>query len=184
MTRIRKVLICLMFQGRDYFIHGLEKLREEFFCAVSCRLVSISLKWMFAAQRRHFDRENEIRESDGNENGQKEYGSRSFIRASMTDSGQYGMGSRRNASLFRVKWVLRHFFLLWPWVHIGLTIRLSNEEMDHSQMLRRCISSFARLSNIWSNIADGIIYSGMSSLSCGESSNSKKVSRMFISSSW
>jgi hypothetical protein len=81
-----------MLQSRDHFIHGLETLREEFLCVVSGRLVNISLKWMLGAQRCHFAREDEVREGDGDGNGEKEYGLSSFIPASVTDSDQYWHG--------------------------------------------------------------------------------------------
>jgi hypothetical protein len=78
-----------MLQSGDHFIHGLETLREDFLRIVASRLVNISLKWMLEAQRGYFAREDEIRERDGDGNGQKEYGLRSFIPASVTDSDQY-----------------------------------------------------------------------------------------------
>jgi hypothetical protein len=40
--RIRKVLICLMLQPRDHFIHALETLREELISSLSRRLVNIA----------------------------------------------------------------------------------------------------------------------------------------------
>jgi hypothetical protein len=58
--RIRKVLICVMLQRRDHFVHALETLREEFICSVSGRLVNIAINWLLAAQRNHFAREDEI----------------------------------------------------------------------------------------------------------------------------
>jgi hypothetical protein len=91
-TRIRKILICLMLQSRNHFIHGLETLREEFLCAIAGLLVNIFLKWMLGARRCHFAREDEIRERDGDGNGRKEYGLRSFIPASVIDRDQYWHG--------------------------------------------------------------------------------------------
>jgi hypothetical protein len=38
-TLIRRVLICLLLQPREHFIHSLETLREEFMCATYGRLV-------------------------------------------------------------------------------------------------------------------------------------------------
>jgi hypothetical protein len=77
-----------MLQARDHFIHDLETLREEFLCAVFGRLVNINLKWMLGAQRTYFARDDEIRGGDGAENAAKEYGLRSFIPSSMTDTDQ------------------------------------------------------------------------------------------------
>jgi hypothetical protein len=93
-----------------------------------------------------------------------------------------GMRSLIRASLFRVKWVLRHFFLLWPWIYIALSIRLSNMEMNSSQMSRLDLSTVGRHSNVWWNIADGVICSGMSLRICDESNISKEVFPMFVSS--
>jgi hypothetical protein len=87
-TRIGKVSICLISQGRDHFSDGLETLREEFLCHVSRRLVNISLKWMLAAQRIYLATEDEIRESEGRENGEEEFGLRIVIPDSMTDAGE------------------------------------------------------------------------------------------------
>jgi hypothetical protein len=87
--RIRKALICLMLQPRDHFIHSLETLREEFICSVSGRLVNMAIHWLLAAQHSYFAREDELRGIDGTEEGAKEFGLRSFIPSSLTDTDQY-----------------------------------------------------------------------------------------------
>jgi hypothetical protein len=87
-TLIRKVLISLILQPRDHFIHSLATLREEFICAVSGRLVNLKIKFLAQAQRRCFAREDEIR-GENSESAPKEYGLRTFIPPSLTDSDQY-----------------------------------------------------------------------------------------------
>jgi hypothetical protein len=59
-TLIRKVLISLILQPRDHFIHQLITLREEFiYVAFGC-LVNLNIKSIAQAQRRYFAREDEI----------------------------------------------------------------------------------------------------------------------------
>jgi hypothetical protein len=89
---IRKVLICLMLQPRDHFLHVLEILREEFLGSVSGRLINMHINWLFAAQRSYLAREDEIQGIDGAENGEKEFGLRSFIPSALTDTDQYWHG--------------------------------------------------------------------------------------------
>jgi hypothetical protein len=50
-TLIRKVLISLLLQPRDHFIHQLITLREEFICAVFGRLVNLNIKFIAQAER-------------------------------------------------------------------------------------------------------------------------------------
>jgi hypothetical protein len=85
---IRKVLISLMLQPRDRFIHQLTTLREEFVCAVYGRLINITITFLAQAQRRCFAREDKIRNknSDG---VPKEYGLRTFIPPPLTTSNEY-----------------------------------------------------------------------------------------------
>jgi hypothetical protein len=59
-TLIRKVLISLILQSRDHFIHQLITLREEFTCAIFGRLVNLNIKFIVKVQRQYFARENEI----------------------------------------------------------------------------------------------------------------------------
>jgi hypothetical protein len=54
------VLISLILQPRDHFIHQLTTLREEFICAFFGRLVNLNIKFIAQAQRRYFAREDEI----------------------------------------------------------------------------------------------------------------------------
>jgi hypothetical protein len=75
-------------QPRDHFIHQLTSLREEFICAVSGRLVNIQIKYLAQVERQCFAREDEIR-NQISESNQKEYGLRTFIPPSLTDSDQY-----------------------------------------------------------------------------------------------
>jgi hypothetical protein len=87
-TLIRKVLISLVLQPRDHFIHQLITLREEFTCAVFGRLVNLNIKFIAQARRRHFAREDEILDQNP-EGSSKEYGLRLFIPPSLTDSDEY-----------------------------------------------------------------------------------------------
>jgi hypothetical protein len=59
-TLIRKVLISLILQPPDHFIHQLITLREETICAVVGRLANLNIKFIAQAQRRYFAREDEI----------------------------------------------------------------------------------------------------------------------------
>jgi hypothetical protein len=54
------VLISLILQPRDHFIHQLISLREEFICAVFGRLVNLNKKFIAQAQKRYLAREDEI----------------------------------------------------------------------------------------------------------------------------
>jgi hypothetical protein len=51
-TPFPKVLISLILQPRDPFIHQLTTLRDEFICAVSGRWINLNLKFRAQAQRR------------------------------------------------------------------------------------------------------------------------------------
>jgi hypothetical protein len=59
-TLVRRVLISLIFQPRDHFIHQLITIREEFICAVFRRLVNLNITFITQAQRRYCAREDEI----------------------------------------------------------------------------------------------------------------------------
>jgi DNA-directed RNA polymerase subunit E'/Rpb7 len=59
---MRKVLISLILQPRNYFLHQVTTLREEFICALFGRLVNIRIKFVVEAQKRYFAREDEIRQ--------------------------------------------------------------------------------------------------------------------------
>jgi hypothetical protein len=74
--------------------------------------MKISLKWMLAAQRDYFAREDEIRERDGGENNEKEYRLRSFVRASMTDTDQYWHGVLEAGFVLSSQIGVPAFFLL------------------------------------------------------------------------
>jgi hypothetical protein len=87
-TPIREVLVSLILQPRDHFIHQLITLREEFICAVFGHLVNMNIKFLAHSQRRCFAREDEI--LDQNPKGTpKEYGLRTFIPSSLTNSDEY-----------------------------------------------------------------------------------------------
>jgi hypothetical protein len=86
-TQIRRVIISLMLQPRGYFIHSMETLREEFLCATYGRLVNIQVKWLLSAQHAIMARQDEI--SGDHMDEEKEFGLRTIIPASMTDSDQY-----------------------------------------------------------------------------------------------
>jgi hypothetical protein len=87
-TLIRKVLISLILQSRDHFIHQLITLREEFICAVFGRLVNLNIKFVAQAQRQYFTREDEILDQNP-EGSPKEYGLRTFIPPSLIDNDEY-----------------------------------------------------------------------------------------------
>jgi hypothetical protein len=87
-TLIREVLIALILQPHDHFIHELGTLREEFICAVYGRLINLDLKYLAQAQRRCFAREGEIRD-ENSERVAKEYGLRTFVLPSLVDSDEY-----------------------------------------------------------------------------------------------
>jgi hypothetical protein len=102
------VLISLILQPRDQFIHQLITLREESICAVFGRLFNLNIKFIAQAQRRYFARENEI--LDQNPEGiPKEYGLRTFIPPSLTDSVNIGDMLLQNVSLFSLSWALQPF---------------------------------------------------------------------------
>jgi hypothetical protein len=87
-TFIRKVLIFLILQPRDYFIHQSITLRKEFICAIFGRLVNLNIKVIAQAQRRYFAREDKILNQNP-EGSPKEYGLRTFIPSSLTASDEY-----------------------------------------------------------------------------------------------
>jgi hypothetical protein len=80
--------MSLILQPRDHFVHQLKTLREEFICAVSGRLVNLTITFLSWVQKRCFQREDAIRgkNSDGSP---KEYGLRTCILLSPTDSDEY-----------------------------------------------------------------------------------------------
>jgi hypothetical protein len=85
---IGKVLIVLILQPRDHFIHELATLREQFIYAVYGRLINLDIKYLAQAQRRCFAREDEIR--DENSDGvPKESGLRTFIPLLMVHGDEY-----------------------------------------------------------------------------------------------
>jgi hypothetical protein len=86
-TPIRRALISLILQPRDHFIHQLIALREEFICAVFGRLVNLNIKFIAQAQRQYFAKKDEILDQNP-EGGPKEYGRRTFIPPSLTDSNE------------------------------------------------------------------------------------------------
>jgi hypothetical protein len=88
MTLIRKRLISLVVQEGHHFIHKLITLREGFICSISGRLANLQVKFLASAQKRHFAREDEIR-AQLPEDQPKEYGMRTFIPSSLTDSNEY-----------------------------------------------------------------------------------------------
>jgi hypothetical protein len=82
------MLISLILQPQDYFIHQLITLPEEFVWAIFGRLANLNIKFLAQSQRRYLTREDEI--LDQNQEGSpKEYGLRSFISHSLTDSDEY-----------------------------------------------------------------------------------------------
>jgi hypothetical protein len=84
---MRKALVALVLQPREHFLHQMPTLREEFICAVSGRLININIKYL-AEREKQLAREDEIRAGDDDQNP-KEYGMRTFIPPSLTDSDEY-----------------------------------------------------------------------------------------------
>jgi hypothetical protein len=82
------VLISLILQSRDHFIHQLATLREEFICAVYGRLIKIKIKFLARAQGHCIAREDEIRNENSDE-GPMKHGLRTFIPPSLTNSDEY-----------------------------------------------------------------------------------------------
>jgi hypothetical protein len=87
-TLIREVLISLILQLCDHFIHQLATLREEFVCVVYGRLINLKAKFLAQEERRCFEREDEICAHECEDN-LKEYGLRPFISHSLVDSYEY-----------------------------------------------------------------------------------------------
>jgi hypothetical protein len=85
---MRKTLISLVLQGRGHFIHKLGSLREALICSVPGRLFNLTIKYLAGAEKDFFAREDEVRQ-DADEG--KEYGLRTFVPASLTDSNKYWM---------------------------------------------------------------------------------------------
>jgi hypothetical protein len=85
-TLMRKSLIALVMQPRGYFLHEMGTLREEFICALSGRLVNLNIKYLAEMEKDLFQ-EDKIR-ADG-EDAEKEFGIRTFIPPSLTDSDEY-----------------------------------------------------------------------------------------------
>jgi hypothetical protein len=82
---IRKVLTSFILSSRDHFVYQLNALREEFICAVSGRLVDLTMACLSRGQKRCFAREDAIR-GESSDSSPKEYGLRTFIHPSLTDS--------------------------------------------------------------------------------------------------
>jgi hypothetical protein len=82
------VLVSLILQPRDHFIHQFKNLRDEFIWAVYGRLIHLVIKYLAQAQRRYFAREDEIR-GNHSEGSPKEYELRNFIPPSLVDSDEY-----------------------------------------------------------------------------------------------
>jgi hypothetical protein len=87
-TLIRKVLIPLILSPRNYFIHELTTLREEFICAAAGGLINVNIRFLSGAQKHCFAREDEIR-GDDSADIPKAYGLQTFVPPSLTDSDEY-----------------------------------------------------------------------------------------------
>jgi hypothetical protein len=81
-------LISLILQPRDNYIHRLTTLHEEFIRAIAGHSINLSITFPAQAQRHCFAREDEIR-GENFEAIPKEYGMRTFIPSSLTDSDEY-----------------------------------------------------------------------------------------------
>jgi hypothetical protein len=82
------MLISLILQPRDHFVHQFKNLRAEFICAVYDRLMNWSENHLAQAQRRCFAR---VDKNRGNhfEHSPKEYGLRNIIPPFLADSDEY-----------------------------------------------------------------------------------------------
>jgi hypothetical protein len=74
-------------QPRDHFIHTMPTLREEFVCAVSGRLINLTIKYLTSTQAA-LAREDEVREADEGPHD-LEYGLKTLIPLSVTDGAEY-----------------------------------------------------------------------------------------------
>jgi hypothetical protein len=86
-TVIRKVAIALILRPRGHFIHTMPTLREEFVCAISGRLISLNIQYLFSTQAA-LAREDEVRHAEDGPR-EVEHGLRTFIPPSLTDSDEY-----------------------------------------------------------------------------------------------
>jgi hypothetical protein len=82
------VLISLVLQPRNLFIHQLRTLREELVSAVLDRLVNLKIKFLAQIQKQCFAGEYEILDQNPDERS-KEYGPITFIPPSLTDRDEY-----------------------------------------------------------------------------------------------
>jgi hypothetical protein len=105
------VLISLILQTRDHLIHQLITLREEFICAIFRRLITLNIKFITQAQKQCFAREDEILNQNP-EGSPKEYGLRTFIRPSLTDTDEYWRHVATKRFAISTSWALRPFFSL------------------------------------------------------------------------
>jgi hypothetical protein len=85
---IRKVLISLILQPPDHFIHQLTTLREEFICAASGRLINLAITFPSRVQKWRFAREDEVR-SENSDDNPTEHGLRTLIPRSLTDNDEF-----------------------------------------------------------------------------------------------
>jgi hypothetical protein len=72
----------------ESFHSSINNLTSEFICAVFGRLVNLNIKFMAQEQRRYFERDDEILDQNP-EGSPKEYGLRTLIPLSLTDSNKY-----------------------------------------------------------------------------------------------
>jgi hypothetical protein len=110
-TRIRKVLIYLILQPKDHFIHSLETLREEFLCVTYGQLLNLQLKLLFGAQTASLAREDEVRGEGNLDNLVNEFELRSLIPSSITDTDQYREGVKEKCFAVATKPGPPTFFL-------------------------------------------------------------------------
>jgi hypothetical protein len=118
-TRMQNVLIVLILQPCHHFIGELTNLREEYICAVQNRLISLNIKFLTGVQKRYFTREDEIRDANP-EGNSKQYGLRTFIPPSFTDSDEYWHSVATKCSTILTQFGAPTFFLTmtmnpdWP----------------------------------------------------------------------
>jgi hypothetical protein len=110
--------MALITPPRGYFLHGMGTLRAEFACALSERLVNLNIKYLAEREKELFQ-EDEIR-ADGEQGNEKEFGIRTFIPPSLTDSDEYwhhvasrcfGISTQLGAPTFFLTFTMNRY---WP----------------------------------------------------------------------
>jgi hypothetical protein len=139
---IQKVLISLILQPRDHFIHQLITLRKAFISVVFGPLVNLNIKFIAQAQRRYFAMEHEILDQNP-EGNPTEYGLRTVIPPSLTDSDEDWRHTATKCFAISNQLGSPTFFSLSQWTSIGLTISRLCEAMMYLPTLQ-LLQSYSR----------------------------------------